>query len=126
MVTGLWTAVALTGRAKLAIPHLALAAHLNALLGGLWLIGFASTLEHMSFGERGRRRLALFVVIPAYGNWLVTLLASLLGARGLEYTGNRANDTIAALLQVVVVLPTLVACGAWVWGFRKAKKNSSG
>jgi hypothetical protein len=35
MLTGLWAGVALTGKVKVGIPHLALAAHLNALLGGL-------------------------------------------------------------------------------------------
>jgi hydroxylaminobenzene mutase len=121
MLTGLWTAAALTGKVKVGIPHLALAAHLNAVIGGLWLIAFASTLPHLSLSERGKHRLALLVLVAAYGNWLVTLLASVLGARGLEFTGDHANDTIAALLQIVVVLPTLVACGGWAWGFRKAK-----
>ena len=34
MLTGLWSAAALTGKVKVGIPHLALAAHLNGLLGG--------------------------------------------------------------------------------------------
>jgi hypothetical protein len=64
------------------------------------------------------RRLAFVVAIPAWSNWLVTLIASFLGVRGLEYTGDMKNNAIALALQVFVVLPTLVACSFWVWGFR--------
>lgn len=83
MVTGLWAAVVLTEQVKVPIPRLALAAHLNAILGGLWLIVVASTLDLLRYGDRGRRRLAWLVMIPAWGNWLVTLVASALGVPGL-------------------------------------------
>ncbi len=51
----------------------------------------------------------------------VTLIASFLGVNGLTYTGNRANDIIALLLQALVVVPTLIACAFWVWGFRERR-----
>jgi (hydroxyamino)benzene mutase len=122
MLTGLWAAAALTGKVKVGIPHLALAAHLNGLIGGLWLIAVAWTLDFLHYGERGRRRLAIAVSVPAWSNWLVTLLASVLGVNGLAYTGDHANDLIAALLQTTVVLPTLIACGFWAWGFRGSRE----
>ena len=59
------------------------------------------------------------IALPAYANWLVTLIASFIGVNGLEYTGRLANDVIAFLLQTTVVLPTLIACAAWVWGFKQ-------
>lgn len=117
MVTGLWSAAALTGKIKVGIPHLALAAHLNGLLGGLWLIAVAWTFQFLRYGERGLRRLALAVAVPAWANWIVTLVASFLGVNGLEYTGQRSNDVIAVLLQAAVVLPTLIASSFWVYGF---------
>ena len=119
MVTGLWAGVALTEKVKVAIPHLALAAHLNGIFGGLWLFALAFTLPFLSYKEAGLRRLVTISLVPTFGNWAVTLLASFLGARGLEFTGNGANDLIAALLLLLVVAPTLLVCGAWVWGFRK-------
>src|SRR5205823_14094330 len=45
MVTGLWAAAVLTERVSVGLPRLALAAHLNALLGGMWLVLVASTLD---------------------------------------------------------------------------------
>ena len=99
MVTGLWAAATLTGTVVVGIPRLALVAHLNALLGGLWLLAVAWSFEFLRYGEAGLRRLAIGVAIPAWSNWLVTLFASFLGVTGLSYTGNRANDVIAFLLQ---------------------------
>ena len=119
MITGLWAGAALTDKVKLGIPHLALAAHLNALLGGLWLIAVAVTLPFLSYGDTGKRRLVIATLVPAYGNWLVTVFAALFGVTGLAYTGDHANDGIAFLLQIIVVIPALVVTGAWAWGFRR-------
>jgi hydroxylaminobenzene mutase len=119
MITGLWSALALTGKVPVRIPRLALIAHLNALLGGLWLIAVAWSFEFLRYQETGLRRLAFGVSVPAWANWLVTLIASFLGVQGLEYTSDTRNNVIAALLQGLVVAPTLGACGFWVWGFRR-------
>ena len=119
MVTGLWSALALTGQVPVRIPHLALAAHLNALLGGLWLIAVAWSFEFLRYQETGLRRLAFAASVPAWANWLVTLIASFLGVQGLAYTNDARNNAVAALLQGLVVVPTLAACGFWVWGFRR-------
>ncbi len=118
LITGLWAAAVLTEQVKVPIPRLALAAHLNGLLGGLWLIAVASTVDLLRYGERGLRRLAWLVSIAAWSNWLITLVASVLGVRGLEYTNDPANNAVAALLQAFVVLPSLLGAGAWAVGMR--------
>jgi hydroxylaminobenzene mutase len=118
MVTGIWAAAALTDTVHVGMPRLALAAHLNGLLGGLWLIAVAWTFEFLSYEARGLRRLSFAVAIPAWANWLVTLIASFLGVNGLQYTGQRANDVVAFLLQTLVVIPTLVGAFVWAWGFK--------
>lgn len=120
MLTGLWSGVALSGKVAVAIPRLALAAHLNALMGCFWLLALAFTLPMLSYGEKGKQRLATLTLLPTYGNWFVTLIASFIGVRGLSFTGNRANDIIAVLLLAVVVAPALVATIAWAWGFRRS------
>jgi len=116
MATGLWAGAALTNKVKVAIPHLALAAHLNGIIGGLWLIAMASTLPHLGYSAHTLKRLTMATAVPAYGAWLITLVASFLGVRGLEMTGDRVNDVIAVALIVVVVIPTLVVCSAWAFG----------
>jgi hydroxylaminobenzene mutase len=119
MVTGLWTAAVLTERVIVGLPRLALAAHLNALLGGMWLLLVASTLDMLHYGEIGRRRLAWIVIVPAWANWFVTLIASVLGVTGLQYTRDAANNAIAVLLQSLVVVPSLIGAFAWAWGFAR-------
>ena len=119
MLTGLWSAAALTGKVQVDIPRLALAAHLAALMGGLWQIAVAWTFDFLYYDERGLRRLALLTLIPAWGNWLITLIASFLGVRGLDYSPPLSNQVVAALLQIVVVLTGLAATGLWAYGFRK-------
>jgi (hydroxyamino)benzene mutase len=117
LATGLWAGVVLTGAVTVPIPRLALAAHLNGILGGLWLIAVAATLDRLRYGLAGRRRLALAVLVATWANWLITLIASVLGVRGLEYTSDLRNNAIAVLLEVFVVLPSLVAAFVWAWGF---------
>jgi hypothetical protein len=125
MVTGLWLAAAATGQFSDTTKQLAHGAHLNGLLGGLWIIAVAWTFEFLHYQARGLRRLALGVAVPAWANWLVTLFASFWGVKGLHYTSDPHNNIIAALLQTLVVLPTLVACGYWAWGFRTGNINVS-
>ena len=117
LLTGVWAAVVLTERVVVPIPRLALAAHLNGILGGLWLIAVAATLDRMRYGLAGRRRLGLLVIVATWANWLVTLIASELGVRGLEFTADPRNNAIAILLEVFVVIPSLLGAFAWAWGF---------
>jgi hydroxylaminobenzene mutase len=122
IVTGLWTAAVLTGKVHVARPRLALAAHLNGVIGGLWLVAVAWTFDFLGYDERRLRRLSFFVQLPAWANWAVTLVASGLGVSGLEYTRDPKNNVIAFLLQVLVVLPTLVGAAMWAWGFRSPRR----
>lgn len=121
MVTGLWTAAALTQKFGIGDGRLALAAHLNALIGGLWLIAVAVSLEYLSYGETGRRRLATLITLTVWANWFVTLIASFLKVNGLDYNSDPKNNAIAFLLQILVVLPGLIGSVAWAWGFRQTK-----
>jgi hypothetical protein len=124
LATGLWAAVVLTGKVVVAFPRLALAAHLNGILGGLWLVAVAVTLDRQRYGLTGRSRVALLVVLATWSNWLLTLIASALGVRGLEYTADARNNAIAGLLDFFVVLPALVAAFAWAWGFGGPRRTS--
>ncbi len=117
MVFGLWAGLALAGKIALKLPRLALAVHLNGLLGGLWLLAVAFTFPFLRYGEAQLTRLTRWVAIPAWANVAITFLAALVGQNGLSYTGDRANDGVAVLLQLFVVLPTLVGSAYWVRGF---------
>lgn len=119
MLTGFWSGAALAEIVKVPIPRLALAAHLNCLMGCFWLLGVAFTLPMLGYSDKGKERLAKLTLIPAYGNWAITLLASFLGVRGINFTGHRANDFIAVLLFAFVVGPAVAQSFTWVYGFIK-------
>ncbi len=53
MLTGLWAAAALSETVVVPLPRIALVAHLNALLGGLWLLAVAWSFEFLHYSDRG-------------------------------------------------------------------------
>lgn len=132
LVTGVWAGAVLTeGRAlglhlgQPQFPRLALAAHLNAVLGCFWIVAVALTLEHTRLAEKGKAWLARLVTLVNYGNWSITLVASFLDVRGLELMGAAKNDVVAGLLIAVVVLPAFAAAGLWAWGLSGARPEAS-
>lgn len=117
LLTGGLVGLAMTGDVH-ADPGSALAAHLNALLGSFWMLGVAWTLPMLSYGEAGRRVLTWLVIVPNYANWAVTAVKSLLFVKAVGLDGTPTNDTVFVILNAFVVLPSLIAAGAWAWGFR--------
>jgi hydroxylaminobenzene mutase len=120
LLTGGYVSSAMTGKVP-ADPHIALAAHLNALMGTFFLLGVAWTLPMLRYGAVGQRRLAWLVIGANFANWAVTCVKAWLHVSGVDFIGQAANDAIFLTLTVTVVLPALAAAGAWVYGFRSAR-----
>lgn len=118
LLTGIWSALALSETVVVPIPRLALAAHLNGLLGGLWMIAVALTFPFLSYNEKQKNNLALMVTLPNWSNWFVTLIASFLGVRGINYNQDLTNNVVAVFLQLFVVIPSLAAAFYWYRGFK--------
>ncbi len=116
LATGIFVSAAMTGKAP-ADPHAALASHLNALLGCFWMIGVAYSMPMLRYGEVGLKRLVWITTVPNFSNWLVTGIKSFLKVSGVDYVGEGKNDFIFGLLTTLVVIPSFVAVGAWVYGF---------
>jgi hydroxylaminobenzene mutase len=123
LFTGIWAGIVLTQGKPLGLQwpkpeheRLALAAHLNCVVGCFWIVCVALTLEWTRLSESGKLWLARGVTLVNYANWSITLLASFLDVRGLAFEGNVKNDTVAALLIAGVVLPALATSGLWAWG----------
>lgn len=117
-LTGLVLAGASTGAVG-ADPHAVLAAHLNAILGTFLLLGLAYTSRHWNLNEKLKGALVLTFLVSCYANWAVTLTKAFLHVRGLEFSGDARNDTIAGLLTALVALPTLLGAGLWTFAMRK-------
>ena len=116
LLTGGFAAFAMTG--KVAFDgHSVLAAHLNAMLGGLWVVALATTLPMLRYSQAGLKRLVVVTVVPNVANWAITLLKAGWRVLGIERSGESSNDVVFGLLTVFVVAPSIVAAAAWAWGF---------
>jgi (hydroxyamino)benzene mutase len=118
LLTGGYVSAAMTGKVP-ADPQMALAAHLNALMGTFFLLGVAWTLPMLSYGPVGQLRLAWAVIVANWANWAITCVKAWLRVSGVDLIGQPANDAVFGALTLTVVLPALVAAGAWVYGFRR-------
>ncbi len=120
LATGGFVSAAMTGKVD-ADAGSALASHLNALLGAFWVLGLGWSLQFLHYGPEGRRRLVWATTIPNVANWAVTIFKAFWKVKGIDFAGEVKNDTIFGLLTVLVVLPSLAAAAAWVYGFKRAR-----
>ncbi len=120
LLTGIYAAAAMTGHIH-ADGGAALASHLNALMGTFLLGVLGWTLPMLSYGEVGKRRLAIVFIVSSYANWLITAVKATLFVKGIDVQGHAANDGVFVALQIFVVLPTIAASIAWLLGFHKSR-----
>jgi (hydroxyamino)benzene mutase len=120
LLTGGYVAAATTGKVP-ADAHMALASHLNALMGAFLLLGVAWTLPMLRYGAVGQRRLAWAFILANFANWGVTAVKAWLRVSGVDATGEPVNDAVFGVLTLSVVLPALGAAAAWVYGFRRSE-----
>ncbi|CAN5925435.1 hypothetical protein BH11MYX4_BH11MYX4_45500 [soil metagenome] len=118
--TGGLLAMAMTGKVS-ADAHGILAAHLNAMFGCFWLCALAFTLPLTRYGEVGAWRLVLLTAVPAYANWIITLVKAFLHVLGVGLNGNGSNDAVFATLNVLVVLPSFAAAIGWAYGLARKR-----
>ena len=120
LLTGGYVSAAMTGKVP-ADPHIALASHLNALMGAFLLLGVAWTLPMLRYGARGQHRLAWAFIVANFANWGVTAVKAWLRVSAVDATGEPVNDAVFGVLTLSVVLPALGAAAAWVYGFRRSE-----
>jgi hydroxylaminobenzene mutase len=116
LATGGFVSAAMTGKVD-ADVHSALASHLNALLGCFWMVAVAYSMPMLRYGPLGAKRLVWLTTVPNFANWIITIGKAFLKVPGVDATGQGKNDLIFGLLTAFVVLPSMVAVAAWVYGF---------
>jgi hydroxylaminobenzene mutase len=117
LLTGFYAAAALTGKIHVD-GHNALAAHLTALMGTFLLGTVGWSMPMLKYGEIGKRRLALVLIVSSFAAWGVTAIKAAFFIEGIDVQGKLANDVVFGVLQVLVVLPMLAASVVWILGFR--------
>lgn len=80
-----------------------LMAHLEGLLNGLLMIaiGTVSRLRPMTAGSE--RILVPSLLAAGWGNEIASLLAPLLGVRGMIFDSNPGNDVVAAIFTIALI-----------------------
>lgn len=115
-LTGVYAAAAAGGMLPVDARS-ALAAHLNALIGGLLLLGVAYSLQFLRYGPQGKSRLGWAFIVAVYANWLLTAVKAALHVRSINWTGEPANDAVYVALLLLVIAPSLGGAAAWAAGF---------
>jgi len=123
-ITGILVSAAFTEKIS-ANGHFMLASHLSGFLGCFWLLGIAFTLRWVELSSGGLAWLYKSAILAAFANWLVTLIKAFLDVRGIDATGDTANDVIFGALTLTVVIPTLVSAWLWTKGLRSGCCSSS-
>lgn len=110
----------------LAVPafknqHMALAAHLNALMSGIFLVALAATWSKIGLSSRAEPIAYWLLVACSYVNWATTCLGAAwgtskvtpLGGAGFSGTPLQENIVVAILSVMVVALIGAIATMLW-------------
>lgn len=117
-LTGIYVSSAMT--LKIDVDSgMALASHLNAIMGAFVIFGLALSLPYLRYGVGGLKKLALVIIISNYANWFVTAIKAWYKVHAIDFIGNPANDVIFIFLTLLVVIPSLVGGFMWLIGFNK-------
>lgn len=122
LATGVLVSAAMTGKIG-ADPHAMLASHLNALLGGLWMLAVAWTMPMSRLSPSARERLAVGVTVANYANWGLTFVKAFLRVSAVDVLGEPVNDAVFGALTLLVVLPSFGVAAAWAWGLSGPPPN---
>ncbi len=118
LLTGIYAAAGMSGHLHVD-GHTALASHLSALMGTFLLGVVGWTMPMLSYQARGKRILALVLIVSSFANWLITAVKAALFVAGIDVQGQLKNDGVFVALQIFVVVPMIAAAVAWIVGFRR-------
>ncbi|MEO8727723.1 MAG: hydrogenase [Acidobacteriaceae bacterium] len=122
----------LTGLAepRFANMRMGLAAHLEGLMNGIFLLVLGAVWSHVSLSPRVKTSAYWIVLYGAYANWLTTTVAAFFGTGALSpitahgHTGRPWQETLVTLGFVTVGLTTVVASVLLLWGLRSGGLHS--
>lgn len=122
----------LTGfaEAKFANVRMGLAAHLEGVMNGIFLLALGSAWTKLQLSH-GVERLAFWATLyGTYVNWLVTTLAAIFGTKalspltGTSHGGQRWQETMVTAGFMSVGIAILVAALLLLWGFRRVAQKA--
>jgi (hydroxyamino)benzene mutase len=117
LVTGLF-------EQKLTNPRMGLAAHLEGLMNGTFLLALGAAWQEVRLSGRIAAFAFATALYGAYANWVCTTLAAMLGTASMTplasgvLKGQPWQELLVSFGFVSVALAMLVSAGLLLWGFR--------
>lgn len=118
----------LTGLAQqhVANPRMGLAAHLEGLMNGTFLIALGAVWTHVRLSPRLSAGAYWSALSGAYANWVTTLFAAAVGTKsmtllsGAGYGGSPWQEALVTAGFITVGIAMLAASIMMLWGLRRA------
>ena len=105
---------------------MALAAHLNALLGSFWILGVSYSLRHCHLSPVLLKRMSVLIIIANYANWIFTAIKAYLNVSAISWVeGHLSNNLILVSLTLFVVIPALTGTLLWVFALFKDQPKTT-
>lgn len=105
-------------------PRMAVAAHVEGLMNGLFLIVLGLAWTRLRLGPRSAVVAFWAALVGAYANWLVPLFSAVVGASqpklaGAGFQAAPWQEALLAASPVAGVLAPIVCCSLLVWALRR-------
>ena len=122
----------LTGFAMPAMRNMraGLAAHLEGVMNGTFLIAIAMAWSSVRLGPRATRAAYLLVLFGTWAHWISTTASAVFGTSkgtplaGAGFQGNPIAETLVFAGLVSVGLTMVVGCSILVWGAWRAQEEA--
>lgn len=112
---------------QFANPRMGLAAHLEGLMNGTFLLALGAAWSEARLSPRSERVAYFSALLGGYGNWGVTTLSAILGTTamtpiaGAGYQGSRLQEAIVTTGFVAVGVLMLTMSAILLLGFRSGR-----
>ena len=103
-------------------PRMALSAHMQGLLNGIFLICSGLALPHIKLSARLNRVAFMALIYGTYANFLATVLAAiwntglLLDIHGNQTGTHTLHDIIVAILLMTLAINMIIGVSIFLWG----------
>ena len=105
-------------------PHLAVSAHLNAIIGGIILVILGIIFDKLILTATTSKIMTWSWVYAVYMNWIATILGAVWGTSrltpvaGTGFAGSEIQEIIVSILLISLVLASFIGCGIVIYGLR--------
>jgi hydroxylaminobenzene mutase len=106
-------------------PRMGLAAHLEGLMNGTFLLALGAAWSHVRLSPGTSRIAFVSALFGTYGNWFTTTLAAIFGTASMtplasgSHQGRPWQEILVSAGFASVSLAMLVAAGIVLYGFRR-------